>query len=867
MGKSLKDYVRMLQKITSSQPVLESSPYRWKEVDGKEKGERKVLYGLCGSCMGRDCATLVHLEDGVAVKIEGNPEAPPNYGSLCARGNSEIMGLYNPYRAKVPLVRTNPEKGLDIDPMWKEVTWDEALTIVADRLKKVREKDPRGLVICDGFGNWETILRNGFGLAFGTPNLVGSHGPLCTVHYASSLVHAGFPEALADIEYCQYLVSLGRSLGPNFATAGATRRFARAMERGMKLVVVDPRSSYEASKGEWVPIRPGTDLAFLLAMAHVMMHEGLQYDVWFMKNRTNAPYLIGPDGNYHRDPETGKPMMWDHVENCAKTFDSKFQDVSLAGTYTVNNRPCRPGFDIIKEEFAKYTPEWAETICTVPANTIRRIAREFVEHARIGSTIEIDGFVFPFRPASINTHRGVVAHRGGTYADLTGKIINMLVGNIEVPGGVLGNSQRGPLLAPDADGVVKPFAEAIPVPFKFPPDHIDCREFYPNKHTAPHLAIKAILEPEKYYHDYRVEAWMSVGANPIRKIAQPQLFVEGLKKIPFIVAIAYHMDEPTILADVVLPEHCDLERSVVTVLGGAHQTISNEISGLHMARLRQPVPHLFNTRHIDDIFTELAERLGILYGKGGLYDRLNNGMDRTILSDGLNLNGEFKLDPEKKYTLEEIFDRQLRGWRHGEGQGLNDLEKTGLIARRVPRKEFYTYYYFPENKTRHPFYFERLKKVGDELRANLAKHNIAFPGIDDPETIFDLYRPVPHWVENAEFRAPEEFDLWAITWRTPYFSNDVNNLAGNPWLAELSGQDSYDEGIYINRATAQRKNLKDGETIIVESRYGKTEGRLRVSELFHPDIVGIPGCLGLGTLQSNPLSRRGANWNSLGLHR
>ncbi len=115
--KSFKDYVAMLRKITSTQKLSTSEPYKWKTVDPKAKGERKVLFGICGSCMQRDCATLVHLEDGIVVKSEGNPEAPPNYGTLCPRGNSEIMGLYNPYRVKAPMVRTNPEKGLDVDPM------------------------------------------------------------------------------------------------------------------------------------------------------------------------------------------------------------------------------------------------------------------------------------------------------------------------------------------------------------------------------------------------------------------------------------------------------------------------------------------------------------------------------------------------------------------------------------------------------------------------------------------------------------------------------------------------------------------------------------------------------------------------------
>lgn len=856
-------YLKMLGQMKSSRRLCESSPYRWKEVDPALKGTRKMLYGICGSCMQHDCATLVHMEDGIVVKIEGNKESPPNYGSLCGRGRSEIMSLYNPYRVKTPLVRTNPEKGLDVDPMWKEVPWEEALSMVAERLKKVREKDPRGLVLCEGFGNRETLLRKEFAKAFGTPNEVGTHGPLCTIHYASCLVHSAFPEAIADMEYCQYLVSFGRSLGPNFATTGATRRFAKAIDRGMKLVVIDPRSSYEASKGEWIPIRPGSDLAFLLAMAHVMMHEGLPYDAWFLKNRTNAPYLIGPDGNYLRDPATGKPMLWDPVERCAKTFDSGFAEISLEGAYEVARRPCRTAFDLILEEFGAYTPEWAEPICTVPAKTIRRIAREFVENARIGSTIEIDGFTFPFRPASVNTHRGVTNHRGGTYADLTGKIINMLVGNIEVPGGCVGDSQRGPLLAPDRDGVVKPMFEAAPMPFKFPPDHIDCHEYYPNKHTGPHLTIKAILEPEKYHHDYRVEAWMNVGGNPIRKNAQPELGIAALKKIPFVVSVAYHMDETTIMADVVLPEHTSLERSMVSTLPPPHQTTGKEVCGLHMAYLREPVPPVFNTKHVDDIFMELAERLEILHGQGGLYDHLNHKQDKHILEDGFALKGEHRLDPDRKYTLEEIYDRQLKSWSRGDGRGLEALGKTGSITHWVPQKEFYTYYYFPDNTTRHPFYFQSLKNVGDGLRANLLKHKIPFPGIENMDDIFDLYRPIPHWVENSEFRAPEEFDCWAINWRTPYFSNDVGNVTGNPWVAELCDQDRYESGVVLNASTAGRKGLKDGDMVVVESRYGKTEGRLNTTQLLHPDAVGIPGCFGLGTKLANPLTRRGASWNSL----
>jgi len=842
----------------------ELSPYKWKQVDPGSKGEKKTLFGLCRACMQGDCATLVHMEDGIVVKVEGNPDAPPNWGTLCPKGNAEIMALYNPYRIKAPMIRTNPEKGLDVDPKWKEVTWDEALDYAAEGLKKVREKDPRGLVVCEGWGQRDTILRKPFGEAFGTPNETGSHGALCTVHFPSGLVHSGYPVAIVDLEHCQYHITMGRSLGPNFGAVPGMRRLARAVARGMKLVVVDPRSSYEASKGEWVPIRPGTDLAFLLAMAHVMLHEIKIFDVWFLKNRTNAPYLIDAQGGYCRDPETHKPMMWDPIENRAKPYNAQFKEVALSGSYTVQGATCKTAFDLVKEEYAKYTPEWAEKITTVPPSTVRRLAREFVEHARIGSTIEIDGFTFPFRPVSLNVERNVTNRRGGTYADFVGKIINLLVGNIEVPGGCLSCSVRGPIMGPTEDGTSAPRYEAIPRPFKFPPDHATLQEFYPHQHTAPHLVLNSILHPEKCYLPYKVDAWLSVGGNPIRQNAQPEKYVEGLKKLSFVVTVAFHMDEPAILSDVLLPEHSALERLRVVPFYLQHQSIDDEVSGLKMVQLREPVPTLFNTKNADDIFMDLADRLGILYGEGGLYDHLNRGLDWVDKEDGLNMNGEWKLDLNRRYTLEEIFDRQVRGWPYGGGKSLKDLREKGYIEYWKPKKEFYLYYYFPDNQTRHPFYLMGLKEVGDRLRANLVERKISFPMIDDMDYIFDLYRPIPHWVETSEFRAPADgYDLWAINWKTPYYANDASNLTGNPWLAEIYAKDPWESVILINAATAAKKRLKDGQTVVVESRYGRIEGRLRVSELFHPDAVGIGGSYGLGTCQSNPLNRVGPNFNAL----
>lgn len=151
-------------------------------------------------------------------------------------------------------------------------------------------------------------------------------------------------------------------------------------------------------------------------------------------------------------------------------------------------------------------------------------------------------------------------------------------------------------MGPTADGTVIPNYEAVPNSFKFPPDSATLKEFYPHQHTAPHLVLSSILDPKANYLPYKIESWMSVGGNPIRQNAQPEAYVKGFKKLSFTVTMAFHMDEPAILSDVLLPEHSALERLRVVPFYLQHQSIDNEVNGLKMVQLREPVPTLFNTK-------------------------------------------------------------------------------------------------------------------------------------------------------------------------------------------------------------------------------------------------------------------------------
>jgi len=836
--------------------------------------QEEWMYSYCTGCMQADCSTKVYLENGVVTNIEGNPESPLTNGKVCPRAIAGIVGLYNPYRVKTPLKRTNPEKGPNIDPGWVEISWEEAISTVSDRFKKIREDDPRKLAVWEGWGSPEDFFitckeidksvnfTHGFLIfprAFGTPNEIFGRN-LCSIHYPANLVNAQHPEATTDLEHCKYLIACGRTVGPNIAGTHSTKRFLDAIERGMKLVVIDPRFSHEASKAHrWIPVRPGTELAFSLAMIHVILYELKKFDEWFVKNRTTGPYLIGPDGYYVRDKSTKKPLIWDSVDNRPKTFDdTSIKDYALEGEYTADGITAKPAFQLIKEHMKEYTPEWAEEITSIPASTIREVTQEFVEHAQIGSTIDIEGFKFPLRPAQFAySGRGSMSQRGGTYHDLAVATINLLVGAMEVPGGVTGNRSSGPCaeaLEPNEDGVVTPIMESIGVPFKYPPDHVAMCEFYPHCHAAPQILARAVLDPEKYYLPYELEAMLSCGANSIRASCDMDILFEAFRKVPFIATFAFNFDEVTMMADIVLPEHHFLERKYARFYLVTHQNLDDSVRGINLALGRNPVKPLFNTRLMTDVLIEIADRVGFLTGKGGINDLVNLAFQ---------LKDKHVLELDKKYTIDEMIDRRVKQT-FGDEYSFDYLLKHGVIYKwDAIGKRGYNYYYWPDNKTRHPIYFDRLKASGERMRENLKKHNLKLPNWEDQEDYFKYYEAIPYWIPPPEYTAPAEYDMWVCNWKTPLMPHGTGDTQQNAWLAELREENPYEMNVWINTDTARKKELKDGDEVWVESRWGRTVGKLKLTELIHSEVVGVPNCYGAGTMMMNPDSKRGTYYNIL----
>ncbi len=240
--------------------------------DPGTEGER-IVPTFCELCFWK-CGVLAHVVDGRVTKLTGNPDHPLSRGRLCPRGAGGIGLLYDPDRLKKPLVRVH-KRGEDA---FEEVSWDTALDEVAENLLKLRDRyGPEALALFShGYGGaWFKHLLKAYGSHnIGAPSYAQCRGPREAGYQLTFGRGVGSPENI-DIENARVITLIGSHLGENMHNT-QVQELADALDRGAELVVVDPRFSVAAGKARfWLPIKPGTDIALLLAWMHVMLDEGL----------------------------------------------------------------------------------------------------------------------------------------------------------------------------------------------------------------------------------------------------------------------------------------------------------------------------------------------------------------------------------------------------------------------------------------------------------------------------------------------------------------------------------------------------------------------------------------------------------------
>lgn len=804
----------------------------------------------CDLCLSF-CGVLVHRVDGKVVKIEGDTENPNNYGKVCAKGLSALFNLYNPRRVMTPLRRTNPEKGYGVDPKFEPISWDEAMNVVADRMKKIRAEDPQRLYFTS-FDLPGLDLYAGFCLGFGTVPKPFSSGFYCgnNVHNIHGITTMSV-EASPDTEFTKYLLLVGSQFGNvvNYDVMHAAAGISEKRPGGIKVVSVDPNGSYSAAKAEeWVPIRPGTDGAFLMSIINLLLNEYNMYDIEFLKRRTNATYLVGPDGHYVRDKLSGKPLMWDSVESKAKPFDESFQDLALEGTYTVDETKCCPSFQLLKDSVRKYTPQYVSEITTIPTGTIRRIAREFGEAASIGSKIKVDEKEFPYRPACCIWYRGLSAHKHSMLSGMAAETLNILIGAIEVPGGLIAEGNLPSILTEDGLVTAQPgsyhVAAAYPPRKVVPPKTPDLFELLPVACYSRPFFVLGALKPDTYKTPTRIDMLMQVRSNFMKTALPKNVMLDLIKSIPFVVSFCAELDETSEFADIVFPDLQYLERTAF----GHDMTIFIDRGGYGPAFWygQKPVvspvfesPWGKNLITISQVLFEMADRAGFL---PDCYKALNRVW---------KLKDQYRLDPTRKYTFEQLFDHYLRS-DHGDDKGWDWYLNNGLIVKKRAPEEMYP---GPFRKGRIHLYYEFMLNAGKEVEEVTKRLKIPWETSD--------YVPLPDWkpCPSYEKEKSEEFDMFVVNYKVPQQSwSSVTQ--SNPFLNQLSDKHQ-DFDIRMNSETAKRKGIRNGDTIVVENRKGiRVAGRVRTSELVHPEVIATLGSSGRYARQFKS-RQRGIHFNDM----
>lgn len=310
-----------------------------------------VITSTCGHNCGGRCVVNAHVMDDKIVKISTdqrrwNPEHPPL--PACARGVGQIEKVYHPDRLKYPMRRVGPRGSGEFE----RITWDEALDEVAAQLLRVRETYGNAAIL-DGSRSGNTAILHNRNTTLRFLNMFGG----CTEMWSNMsaeaevfAVHTTFGEKAGyksagreptDYVNSKLIIMWGWSPGDGTFGTGTMQYLKHAKERGVRIICVDPRRhrTSQALADEHIFIRPSTDTAALLAMAYVIVSEGLHDQDFLDRHVQGFDEATLPEG--------AKPgSSWK--------------------AYLLGEADGQPK-----------TPEWASEICGIPADVIRRLAIDY----------------------------------------------------------------------------------------------------------------------------------------------------------------------------------------------------------------------------------------------------------------------------------------------------------------------------------------------------------------------------------------------------------------------------------------------------------------------------------------------------------
>ena len=881
----------------------------------------------CYMCACR-CGIRVHLregENGPEVRyIDGNPDHPINKGVICAKGSSGIMKQVSPARLTQPLRRKpGSERGAgEFEP----ISWEETFAILTERLGHIRATDPKKFALFTGRDQMQA-LTGLFARQFGTPNYA-AHGGFCSVNMAAGMIYSvggsfwefGGP----DLDRAKLFVMIGTAedhhSNPMKIALSAFKR------RGGRFISINPvRTGYSAIADEWIPIKPGTDGALFMALMHELIKHD-RIDRPFLQRFTNAPQLVVLDEGereglfaFDPDPAKGPPgdgrhphnkLVWDSVSGQVMAAYpegiAEGRSPALTGTYTLEDGTkegtrVAPAFQLLTQQVAHCTPEWAQAITGIDAGRIRALAVE------IGDTALKQAFELPIawtdawgkthpttvgRPVAFHAMRGLAAHSNGFQTVRSLAVMMSLLGTIDAPGGFRHKAPYPRHIVPNYRAFhdpeqVKPNTPLNAAPLGFPAspeelaihpdgspiriDHAFSWEHPLSAHGMMHNVITNAVKADPY----RLDTLMIFMANMAWNSTMNTMAVremlnrrgdDGEYQIPFLVVCDAFQSEMVAYADLVLPDTTYLERhDVMSMLDRPISEFDGPVDSVRVP----VVPPLGQCKPFQEVLIELASRLKFPAFTGAEGTRKFKDYPDFVVN--------FQPQPGIGF---------LMGWRGENGtehlRGAPNpkqwemYEKNGCVFQYHLRED--QQYMRNWNQSYLDFAKEkRWRQKNDPVQLAIYSDVLQLfrlaaqgktAGRQPPEhlreRIATYFDPLPFWYPPLESACSDldAYPLNAITQRpmAMYHSWDSQNA----WLRQIHSHNY----LHVNPVTAQAAGIADGGWCWVESRWGKVRCMVRHSEAVEPGTVWTWNAIGKasGAWQLDPgadESRKGFLLNHL----
>lgn len=320
--------------------------------DNSKENKEKVVMTVCTPHCGAHCLLKVHVRDGVITRIETDEGEEPQIRG-CLRGRANRQRVYAPDRLKFPLKRVDFDIGGERHPEnrgksgYERVSWDEALNIIAGEIKRVRDTyGPGSILYRGGGGDTATLhtrrpmarllgMAGGFSETWGMISYQGGY-------YAELATYGtlAMRNSMDDILNSRLIILWGWDPAISISDCNSSWYLVQAKEAGIKVISIDPRytETTAAVADQWIPIRPGTDAAMLIAMAYVMIKADYQdqnfldtYTIGFDKFKD---YVMGTEDGVLKSPAWAEAITGvssEIIENLAKEYAATKPAALLAG--------------------------------------------------------------------------------------------------------------------------------------------------------------------------------------------------------------------------------------------------------------------------------------------------------------------------------------------------------------------------------------------------------------------------------------------------------------------------------------------------------------------------------------------------------